>query len=104
MSLEAIKQVAETEETYQRQRDEAIAAAKKMVADAEREGKSHLERTRALAETETRSFLTDAENKAAIQAEQVMKDARQRCAEICKTAEERLEKAVSLIVERVVNA
>ncbi len=104
MSLEAIKQVAETEQTFQRQREEALAAAKKLLTDAERDGKALLEQARAQAETESRSFLTDAEGKAAIQAAEVMKEAEQHCAEIRKTAEERLEQAVSLIVGRVVNA
>ena len=42
MSLEAIKQVTETEQQGQQRKAEAAAAAKKAVADAERDGKARL--------------------------------------------------------------
>ena len=47
MSLEAMKQVTEAEQTTRAQKAEAEAQAKRLVAEAERDGKEALGRARA---------------------------------------------------------
>ncbi len=104
MSLEAIKQITDKEQSYQHEKEEALAAAQKLLIDAEREGKANLEKEKAQAESEARSMLKEAEGKAARHAEELLKEAEIRCGSLKKIAEERLEKAVSMIVERVVSS
>lgn len=103
MSLEAIKQITDTEQQYQQRKKEAAANAQKLIIDAERGGKAYLEKAKMDAETEVRSLLNDAEKKAAIQAEELMNKAQIRCESLRQAAEQRLDQAVSKIVERIVS-
>ncbi len=103
MSLEAIRKITDTEQSYQQKKEEAIAAAQKLVIEAERGGKLHLEKAKAQAESEARGLLKEAERKAAIHAGELMKEAEIRCEDLRKTAEERLEKVVGMVVERIVS-
>lgn len=103
MSLEAIKQITDTEQQYQRKKKEAAADGQKLIIDAERGGKAYLEKAKTDAETEVRFLLKEAEEKAAIQAAELMKNAEIRCASLRQTAEQRLDQAVSKIVERIVS-
>ena len=55
MSLEAMKQVTEAEQTTRAQKAEAEAQAKRLVAEAERDGKAALAQARADAEARSRN-------------------------------------------------
>lgn len=103
MSLEAIKQVAEVEQATREQKTAAIAEAGRTVAEAERTGKSRLEEARAQAELQSRSFMKDAEDKAASHAAQVMEATEKNCVVLREKAEGRMAEAAALITRRVVN-
>lgn len=103
MSLEAIRKITDTEQSYKQKKDEALAAAQRLVVDAERGGKIRLEKAKAQAESEARILLKEAEEKAAIHARDLMNESEIRCESLRKTAEERLEKVVDIIVERIVS-
>ena len=102
MAMEAIRQVTQTEQEGQRLRDEAAAAARQTLAQAEREGKAALEAARKDAREKSKELLTDAEKQAAKSTERAMDEARQDCDELIRAARARLDKAAALIVERVV--
>lgn len=104
MSLEAIKQITDIEQSYQQQKKDALAAAQKLVIDAERAGKANLEKAKTQAESQTRLQLKEAEEKAVIHAEKLMKEAELRCESIRNTAMQRLERAVAAIIERIVGS
>ena len=59
MSLEAMKQVTETEQAARARKAEAQAQAKRLVADAERDGKARLAQARAEAEAQARELMQD---------------------------------------------
>ena len=103
MSLEAIKQITDTELSCQQEKQEAAIAAQKLLIDAEREGKSHLEAAIAQGEAEARILLKEAEAKAGNYSEELLKEAESKCDLLKTAAEKKLEKAVSIIVERVVS-
>lgn len=102
MSLDAIKQVNEAEETAKQHKADAKALAKKLVADAERDGRELVESTRNKTAAEVKQFMTEAEQKAAVSAEEVLAETKRACETLHTQAKGRLDQAASLIVERVV--
>ena len=102
MSLEAMKQVTETEQAARAWKAEAQAQAKRLVADAERDGKARLAQARAEAEAQARELMRQAEERAAAHSDEVMAQARRACGELRSRAESRLEQAADTIVRRVV--
>lgn len=103
MSLEAIKQVTQAEEETQVKLTDAKAAAKRMVADAERDGRALVESARNEAETKVRGLMKAAETRAQDRTAEVMRETEQSCATLRQTAEAKLDTAADLIVRRVVN-
>lgn len=104
MSLEAIKQVTETEQQGQQRKAEAAAAAKKAVADAERAGQAALEEARTQAEAQVSAFMKEAEERASKHTQQVLAETGKSCDALRKAAEGRMKQAAALIVGRVVNS
>lgn len=103
MSLDAIKKVTETEQLSLQRRTEATAAAKKLVADAEREGVKLVEAAQSRAAAEARALMAQAEKKAAEYAAKAKADTERDCAELRRAAERRLDDAATLIMERIVS-
>lgn len=104
MSLEAIKQVAQTEAETKQRKAEAVAAAKKLVADAEQAGKETLRSARAEAETKAKELLVQAEERAAVRTAEIAAQSKQECVNLRSAAEHKLEEAAALIVRRVVSS
>ena len=104
MSLDAMKQVTQTEQSAQSRRAEAAAAAKRTVAEAERAGKARLEEAHAQAEAQVRELMAQAEQKAAAHTDQVLAETQKACGALRAKAEGHLAEAAALIVRRVVNS
>lgn len=103
MSLEAIKKVNEAEQSVQARKAEAAAAAKKLVADAEKAGREQLESQRAKAEADAREAMSRAEAKAEARSKEILAEGRRECDALRADARTRLPEAAKLIVRRVVN-
>lgn len=103
MSMDAIQKVTETERSGQDRKVEAAAAAKKLVADAQRAGEALLEETRREAEAENKALLKQAEERAAQAAAKALEEAEAQAQAMCQAAESKLDAAAELIVRRVVN-
>ena len=103
MSLEGIKQVTEAETLAQQRRNEALAQAKKTVADVRRAGEERFSSARIQAEAQVRGFLQEAEERASKHTEQVLEETTRACNALRQEAEGRLADAAALIVRRVVN-
>ncbi len=103
MALEGIKQVTETEALVRQRKAEALAQAKKTVADARRAGEEALASARAQAESQAKLFLQEAEKKASVHTEQVVEETKRSCEALRQSAEGRMKDAAALIVRRVVN-
>ena len=104
MSLEAIKQVTQAEAETKQRKAEAIAAAKKLVADAEQSGKQVLQNACNQAEAKARELMLQAEERAAVRVAEIAAQSKQECAALCSTAESKLDEAAALIVRRVVSS
>ena len=104
MSLEAIKQVAEAEEATKLRKTEAAAAAKQLVAEAEKAGKRVLASARAEAEAQVKTLIAQAGERAERDTAEAAAQTEAECAALRKAAEVKLEEAAALIVRRVVNS
>lgn len=103
MSLEAIKQITQAEQSWTEHKAEALQAARKTVADAEKAGQALLESRRSEAQAQVKAMMADAEAKARIQAQQVQAETARRCEALKASARQQLDAAAELIVRRVVN-
>ena len=95
MSLEAIKQVTETEENIQTHKAAAEAEARQIVADAEKAGQALVKQMRSKAAEQ-------AEERAAIRAKEIEAGAEAESVRQRQQAEARLKETAEFIVERVV--
>ena len=103
MAMEALKKVTEVEQDAQKRRDAAVAEGKLLVAEAQKAGRKLLEEKRQQAEAQVRQMMQEAEEQAAQAARGVMAAAEQECEGLKMAARGRVEQAVALIVEKVVN-
>ena len=97
MSIEAIRQVTETEQANKQSRAAAEAEARQLVLDAERDGTELLKQVRSDAAEQGKDLLRQAEERAALRAQEEAESRRQR-----EQAEQHLDETAEFIVERVV--
>ena len=95
MSLEAIKQVTETEENIQTHKAAAEAEARQIVADAEKAGQALVKQMRSKAAEQGKEL-------AAIRAKEIEAGAEAESVRQRQQAEARLKETAEFIVERVV--
>lgn len=103
MSFEAITMISQAEESAKKGRAQVLTDAKAAEAAAVTEGKAAVEAAVAKARQEVHDKLVKMETDAAASAEALAKETENKKAAMRAGAEGRLEKAASLIVERIVN-
>ncbi len=101
MSFEAIQKVTQSEQAAQQEKADAAAQAKRIVADAQREGQRLAEQAKEQAEEQVKAMLSKAEADAAARAAQTLEANREACERMKQEARGRLEQAAGLIVERI---
>lgn len=101
MAFEAIQKVTQTEQANRNQKAEALAEAKKIVAQAQRAGKELVASARAQAEEKAKAMMAQAEELAAQQSRQVLEGNAVACEALKQEARGRLDRAADLIVGRV---
>ena len=102
MSLDAMKKVVDAENSARISMQEASAASKQMIADAENKGRAYQAERQAAATAAVRQMMQDAEAKAAEHGTEIMRHAENQCAVLQAHAESRLDQAADRIVERIV--
>lgn len=102
--MDAIKQVTQVEANAKQRKAEAVAAAKKLISDAEQAGKQALQSACARAEAEAKELMAQAEERSAVRAAEIATQSRQDCAALRSAAESKLDQAAALIVRRVVSS
>ena len=102
MSIEAIRQVTETEQANKQSRAAAEAEARQLVLDAERNGTELLKQVRSDAAEQGKELLRQAEERAAVRAKEIEAGAEAESARQRQQAEARLTETAEFIVERVV--
>lgn len=102
MSHEVIKAITDAEESAREDMLKAQAAAKAMIAKAEKEGQTSVSEAISRAEEETKKRMLSADEKAAQNAAELQASTSNFSDDIRRRAETRLNQAASLIVERIV--
>ena len=104
MSLEAIKTISEAEEQAKNIRAVAAAEAKRVLGEAEAAGKAAVEAAEKKGRDELAELAKKADEKALESAKALAAENDKLKAGLRDRAEKRMEQAVSLIVERIVNS
>ena len=103
MSLEAIQVVVSAESEAEKQRLDALAEAKRIVAAAEAAGKEKVQKARESAEARVRALCLEAENQGKEASAKAAGEAGENCLSMEQSAASNLDKAVAIILERVVS-
>ena len=101
MSIEAIRQVTETEQANKQSRAAAEAEARQLVLDAERNGTELLKQVRSDAAEQGKDLLRQ-EERAALRAQEIAQEAEAESRRQREQAEQHLDETAEFIVERVV--
>ncbi len=102
MSLEAMTKIRAVENGVEQAQAQARAQGQKLIADAQREGREALERSRQEATGDARGDMARAEEAAAKRREEILAQAAEDCRALKAQAAARMDQAVRRIVERVV--
>lgn len=102
MSLEGVKRIVEMEKLSQKRKEEAEQTAKRLIAEAEKEGSGHLEVARWEAEMKVKKLMTAIEQKSAENSAKFRAETDRQCEQIKEEARKYLDDAAELIVRRVV--
>ena len=102
MSIEAIRQVTETEQANKPSRDAAEAEARQLVLDAERNSKELLKQVRSDTAEQDKDLLLQAAERAALRAQEIAREAEAESRRQREQAEQHLDETAEFIVERVV--
>ena len=102
MSIEAIRQVTETEQANKQSRAAAEAEARQLVLDAERNGTELLKKVRSDAAEQGKDLLWQAEERAALRAQEIARETEAESRRQREQAEQHLDETAEFIVERVV--
>ncbi len=103
LRFDAIKTVAEAETRAKQIRTEAVSRAKEMLVQAEAAGKAELLSARTEAREAVRREIAAAEKQGESQAMTQEEAAAKELAALEKTAQANMDKAVAIILERIVN-
>jgi len=103
MSMEYLKQIREKEEHADKLRRDALAEAKRVVSMATDEATALVERVQGEAESSYKKALIAASDEAAADYDNIISQAHWEHSMLLKTAEENTDKAIAVIVGKVVN-
>jgi len=104
MSLEAISKIRAVEEGMERSKADARAQAQKLIADAEREGRSLLQQGREKSAAAAAAAMSQAEDQAKQRRKEIMAQAEKDCEKLKTDARTRMDKAAQAILGRVVES
>ena len=104
MQYEVLRDIKDAEDRVYKSKADAQAAAKNMIAEAERKGLTAVSGAVARAEEETARLLDEAERQAERQAADLREATSKEQAEIRRRAVSQMDAAAAIIVERIVNS
>lgn len=102
MSLEAIKQISETEQSAQRCVTDAQAKARDIISHAQRAAAQEYDSAIKQAAAQAAEALADAKHRGEDRAGQQLLEYRRQCEALQAQAQSRMDKAVAIVMERVV--
>lgn len=102
MSLEAIKQISETEKSAQQRVTDAQAKVRDIISNAQRTASEEFDEALKQAAAKAAQALADAKQRGEDLAAQQLLEYRRNCKALHEQAENRMDKAVAIVMERVV--
>lgn len=102
MSIEIIKVIKETEEKAELIKKEAVQQSKQIIVDANAEAIGILDEAREFSEAKSMEVLKAAESEGQLLYDGIINDASKECENILKKADENMDDAASIILERIV--
>lgn len=103
LSLEAIKQISETEQSAQQYIIDAQTKARDIISNAQRTAAQEYDLKLKQAAAQAAQALADAKQHADDMAAQQLAEYRRRCEALQIQAQSRMDKAVAIVMERVVD-
>ncbi|HAQ40309.1 MAG TPA: hypothetical protein DCM73_05410 [Clostridiales bacterium] len=104
MSIEIIKVIKEAEEKAEMVKKEAVKQSKQVITDANAQAQQIIDEARKRAESESSEVLKVAESEGQLLYDGIINNAAKECENILKKADENMDDAASIILERIVNA
>ncbi|MEL7649652.1 MAG: hypothetical protein AAGU76_16275 [Sedimentibacter sp.] len=104
MSIEIIKVIKEAEEKAESIKKEAAQQAKQIITNANAQALQIVEEAGELAESKRTDVLKAAESQGQLLYDSIISDAAKKCDDILKCADQNMDKAASIILERIVKA
>ncbi len=102
MSIEIIKAIRDAEEKAEVSKKEAVSRAKQVVADANAQAQQIIDEAREKSRLEGLVFLKNAESEGQLLYDNIIDRAAKECEGILKKADENMDYAASIILERIV--
>ncbi len=102
LSLEAIKQISETEQSAQQCITDAQTQARDIISNAQRTAAQEFDLTLKQATAQAAQALADAKLRADDKAAHQLAEYRRRCEALQTQAQSRMDQAVAIVMERVV--
>nr|WP_312576511.1 hypothetical protein [Sedimentibacter sp.] len=102
MSIEVLKLIKEAEEQAELIKKEAAQHVKQIATNANAETSRILDEASAKAESSKLDVIKVAESEAQLIYDQIINEAETKCKDILQSAESNMDKAVSIILERIV--
>lgn len=102
MSIEIIKVIKETEEKAELIKKEAVQQSKQIIVDSNAEANQILDEAREFSELKSAEVLKTAESEGQLLYDGIINEASRECEIILKKAEENMDDAASIILERIV--
>ena len=103
MSIEAINVVVAAEKAAEKLRVDTLVEARGIVADAETAGKDEVQKAVKSAESQVQELCREAENQGKEIAAKTASKIKDECLSLEKKAEKKMDRAVAIIMERVVS-
>nr|PZN09646.1 MAG: hypothetical protein DIU64_08265 [Caldicoprobacter oshimai] len=103
MGIDAIKEIRQAEQQAEEIKKQAMEKAREILRRAEEEGNRFLVEVTQQAQQERQQFMRQAEEEARKEIEALNQKAEEECQKIRQMAQAKLDKAISLIMGKVVN-
>ena len=103
MSIEILKQIRDQEESADKMRRDSLLESKRILNEANDKAATIVEAAKAESDALYKKTLADAEDQAMGHYEKTIQTAKSECEMLSKSAGNKLDKAVSIIVGKVVN-
>jgi len=103
MSMEVLKQIREQEESAEKIRRDSLAESKRILIEANDKAFALVESVKAESDVLYKKTIADAEAEALGEYDKTIQRAKSECNQLSAGAEQKLDKAISIIVGKVVN-